>query len=75
MVALKWNLLISSRGLFIEELGVLLGKNLLYSFRIENTKRVNKNRTSMAEKRILWGHGDRKMNPSHWIAAETLSED
>lgn len=35
---------------------------------------MNRKRRSMDENNILCGHGDRKMNPSHWVTAE-LPED
>lgn len=53
VVTLKLGLLVSIKGLLMEELGLVLEVNLEHSFRSENTTRVSKNRASMVEKRSL----------------------
>lgn len=41
-----------------------------YIFWIEKTKIMIKKRRSMEENRALWGHGDKKINLTHWRILE-----
>lgn len=49
--------------------------NLLHSFWMASITRVSRKTRSTAEKRSLWGHGDRKMNLSHWIERVRKDEE